>query len=80
MAVKATAQGDINREVIEQHEAELLLRRTADGVVQTRFGERNALNQRIAVTAPRLLQTVVPSGDVIRLFANFPNRHLSLPA
>ncbi|MNV96664.1 hypothetical protein D3C71_1916950 [compost metagenome] len=37
VAVKGVRQGDVNHEVAEQHKAQILLCRTAHGVMQTRF-------------------------------------------
>ena len=79
MAVKAVRQGDGNKEVFEQHKAEIPLRRAVHAVMQVGFGERDALNQRVAVSLPLLLQAMVPFGDKVSFFANFPNGHFRLP-
>ncbi|MNP52441.1 hypothetical protein D3C76_1468350 [compost metagenome] len=45
VAVEVIRQGDVNREVTKQHEAQILLCRAAHRVMQMGFRQGDALNQ-----------------------------------
>jgi hypothetical protein len=55
VAVEAFRQRDIDLKMAKQDEAQLFIRRAAHRMMQTRFRQGDALNQRVAVDVPLLL-------------------------
>lgn len=79
VAVEVVRQGNVDGEMAEQDEAHVALRRAAHRVVKARFREGYALDQRVAVEVPLVLQLLMTLSDVIRFFADFPNSHRRYP-